>query len=267
VYIGGGYERGKKALFGTGSYRIDVYTVDNNTWSPLPINTPFCHFAITILNNQLITAGGKDSSGKVTNKVFLIDGNHLNEYTRMITPRYYAAAAGHQGSLIIAGGNDDQYRTLSTTELFESNTGQWYTTSNLPLPHYGLHSVIADNILYLLGGHDQDGSYSQAQFTASLDTLLSHQLNWTLLHITKLSNSAPLCMQGKHLLTIGEHTNNVYKFNKVSHSWEVIEHTPSIRSGSAAVGVADNKIVVVGGYDMRQKKYTDTVWIGSCEPQ
>ena len=48
-------------------------------WSP-SINTPFCHFVITTLNNQLITAGGKDSSGKVTNKVLLIDDDLIKEF-------------------------------------------------------------------------------------------------------------------------------------------------------------------------------------------
>ena len=55
-------------------------------------------------------------------------------------------------------------------------------------------------------------------------------------------------------------------FNKVSHSWEVIGQIPSARNGPAAVSVADNKIVVVGGKDDK-RQYTNTVWIGSCEPQ
>ncbi|XP_065916810.1 serine/threonine-protein kinase WNK-like isoform X2 [Dysidea avara] len=268
VYIGGGYEGSKKAVFGTGFYRIDVYNLGNNSWSPSPISTPFCDFAMTTLNNQLITAGGKDSSGKVTNKTLLMDDSQLKQYTRMITPRYYGTAAGHQGTLIVAGGKDDKYRTLATTELFDSITGQCYTTSNLPLPHYLLHSVIADNILYLVGGHDQDGSSSPTVFTAPLDTLPSHQLRWVSQHNTPCSSSAPVSIQGRHVLTIGGmRTNNVYRFNKVSRSWGVIEHMPSPRSRPAAASVTDNKIVVVGGYSIGQKQYTNTVWIGLCEPQ
>ena len=54
--------------------------------------------------------------------------------------------------------------------------------------------------------------------------------------------------------------------NKVSHSWEVIGQIPSARSRSAVVSVADNKIVVVGGWDYEGRP-TKTVWIGSCKPQ
>jgi len=269
VYIGGGNETGW-----TPSYRIDVYTPANNSWSPSPITTTYYWFAMTTLNNQLITAGGRDRSDKVTNKIFSLDGDHLKEYTRMITPRYWATAAGHQGTLIITGGRDDQYRTLASTELFDSTNGQWYTTSNLPLPHHELQSVIIDNILYLLGGYNQDGM-SPAVFTAPLDTLSSHQLEWSSQQDTPWCHSAPVSIQGRHLLTVGGAkktgsnyvcTSDIHMFNKVCHNWEVIGQIPSARAGSAAVSVADDKIVVVGGYDDKIQ-FTNTVWIGSCEPQ
>jgi len=107
VYIGGGNNSG---VLGS-SYRIDVYTPANNSWSPSPINTTCYYFAMTTLNNQLITAGGMDRSNKVTNKIFSLDGDHLKEYTRMITPRSFTTAAGHKGTMIITGGINDQYRT------------------------------------------------------------------------------------------------------------------------------------------------------------
>ena len=268
VYIGGG----DNTLYP--SHRIDVYNHVNNSWSPSPINTTYGFFAMTTLNNQLITAGGEDRSYKVTNKIFSLDGDHLKEYTRMITPRYWATAAGYQGTLIITGGKDDQHRTLATTELFDSTTRQWYTTSDLPLPHSWLHSVIVDNTLYLLGGCNQDGM-SPAVFTAPLDTLSSHQLKWSSQQDTPWCRSAPVSIQGRHLLTVGGvkktgsdyvFTSDINMFNKVSHSWEAIGHIPSARSGPAVVSVADNKIVVVGGLDDK-RNYTNTVWIGSCEPQ
>jgi len=167
------------------------------------INSTCYYFALTTLNNQLITAGGRDRSHKVTNKIFSLDGDHLKEYTRMITPRYLTTAVGHKGTIIITGGKDDQYSILSTTELFDSNTGQWYTTSNLPLPHSELHSVIIDNTIYLLGGCNQDGKMSPAVFTAPLDTLSSHQLKWSSQQDTPWCCSAPVSIQGRHLLIVG----------------------------------------------------------------
>ena len=154
---------------------------------------------------------------------------------------------------------------------FDSNNGKWYICNDLPQPHLSLRSVIVDNILYLLGGFNKYGGHSPAVFTAPLDTLSRHQLNY---QDTPWHLSAPVSVHGTHLLIVGGNkiiggksttSSDVYKLNKVSHSWEAIGHIPSARSSAAAVSTAD-KVIVIGGLD-DQRKHTNTVWIGSCEPQ
>ena len=268
VYVGGGYETGWKR-----SFIINCYDPVNNSWSS-SINTPYCLFAMTTLNNRLLIAGGEDKSYKRTNQILRMDAGQLKNYTKMITARSYATATGHQGMLIITGGMDDNYKRLSSTELFDSSNGQWYVTNDLPQPHTLLKSVIVDNILYLLGGYNKDGA-SPAVFTAPLDTLSRHQLKWNTLQDTPWYRSAPVSVYGTHLLIVGGSkeigdkytpTSDVYKLNKVSHSWEAIGHIPSARSASAAVSTADNRVIVIGGVDDKGE-FTNTVWIGSCDPQ
>ena len=175
--------------------------------------------------------------------------------------------------LIITGGWDVKWNTLSSTELFDSNNGQWYICSDLPLPHYSLQSVIVNNILYLLGGLNKDGKASTAVFTASLDTLSRHQLNWKAYQDTPCCQSAPVSVHGTHLLIVGGYkrtglctkTTTIYKLNKISHSWEAMGHTPLARSSAAAVSTGD-KIIVIGGVNDK-RSVTNTVWTGSCEPQ
>ena len=268
VYVGGGIETGWKS-----SYIINCYDPVNNSWNS-PINTPYCDFAMTSLNNKLLIAGGKDKSDKKTNQILTMDAGQLKNYTKMITARSYATATGHQGMLIITGGMDDKGKILSSTELFDSSNGQWYVTNDLPQPYWRLQSVIVDNILYLLGGYNKDG-YSPAVFTAPLDTLSTHQLKWNTLQDAPWCRSATVSVYGTHLLIVGgikkigdkyTSTSDVYKLNKVSHSWEAIGHIPSARSLSAAVSTPDNRVIVIGGYNDKGE-VTNTVWIGSCDPQ
>ena len=103
--------------------------------------------------------------------------------------------------------------------------------------------MIVDNILYLLGGVNKDDA-SPAVFTAPLDTLSTHQLKWNTLQDTPWCASAPVSVYGTHLLIVGgikkigsefTLTSDVYKLNKVNHSWEAIGHIPSARDSSAAV--------------------------------
>ena len=134
--------------------------------------------------------------------------------------------------------------------------------------------MIVDNILYLLGGFNKDGNASPAVFIASLHTLSRHQLNWKAYQDTPWCRSAPVSVHDTHLLIVGGYkrtrnkdtkTTNIYKLNKVSHSWEAIGHTPSERSLAAAVSTGD-KIIVIGGFD-DEGLATNIVWTGSCEPQ
>jgi len=80
---------------------------------------------------------------------------------------------------------------------------------------------------------------------------------------------------GTHLLIVGggkmirnefTPTSDVYKLNKISHRWEVKGHIPSARNSPAVVSTADNRIIVIGG-ENDKGECTNTVWIGSCEPQ
>ena len=267
--MGGGIETGGKS-----SYIINCYDPVNNSWSS-SINTAYCVFAMTTLNNKLVTAGGEDRSYEKTTQVLILDAGQLKNYTKMTTARSLATAAGHQGMLIITGGWDDKHKRLSSTELFDSNNGQWYKCSDLPQPHYWLQSVIVDNILYLLSGVDKNNLYSTAVFTAPLETLSMHQLKWNTQQDTPWCLSAPVSVNGTHLLIVGGHrytggkatfTSDIHKLNKVSHSWEAIGHIPSARRESAVVSTADNRVIVIGGLNDKHED-TNTVWIGSCEPQ
>ena len=265
VYVGGGTEAGWKA-----SYTINCYDPVKNSWSST-ISTPHRLFAMTKLNNKLLIAGGRDKSHKVTNQILTMDDGQLKNYTKMTTARSTAAAAGHQAILILTGGVDDTYKILSSTELFDSTNGQWYTCSDLPRPHNYLRSVIVDNILYLLGGYNKDGNDSTAVFTAPLDNLSRHQLKWNTHQDTPWCWSVPVSVNGAHLLIVGGKkgstcTSDVHKLNKVSHNWEAIACIPTARHASAAVSTADNRVIVIGGYNDKGEK-TNTVWIGSCEPQ
>ena len=271
VYMGGGYETG-----GTPSYTINCYDPVNNLWSP-PINTLYCHFAITTLNNRLLIAGGRDKDFNSTNEILTMNGHRgqLKRYIKMITPRSYAAAAGHQGMLIITGGQDNEGKMLSSTELFDTNNGQWYMCSDLPQPHTWLRSVIVDNVLYMLGGINRDGYNSPAVFTAALDTLPSHQLKWSTNKDTPWCRSTPVSVNGTHLLIVGGNkeivyphtcTSDIYKLNKTNHRWKAIGHIPSARSLTAAVSTADSRVIVIGG-ESDKREHTNTVWIGSCKIQ
>ena len=180
VYVGGGYE-GNSADDYRGSYRLDVYNLTTNQWSTSPITTPYNSFAMTVLDDMLVIAGGVTKSNEVVKEVLVLNVGQWKDYSKMPTARCYATAVGYHSMLIVVGGGikvEGKWARLSTTELLDTTNGCWYTCNNLPSPHQQMTAAVMNDKLYLLGGANKDFQLSQQAFLASLDTLSTHQLNW-----------------------------------------------------------------------------------------
>jgi len=275
VYVGGGSE-GRSASDGDykDCYRLDVYNLTTNRWNPSPITTPHCWFAMTVLDDKLIIAGGKTKSGKVTDKILVLDKGEWKDFSKMPTVKASAVAVGYQSFLIVVGGNvivKRKWFALTTTELLDTTNGFWHTCDDLPLPYLQLKAAVVNNTLYLLGGKSIKSSLQV--FTASLDNLSSHQLKWQSLPDTPWCFSTPVVLHNKFLLTVGgrqpsdmtSQTREVCAFNPSTGSWKQIANIPAARSFPAVVGVTDGKIILLGGMTNTQQEFSCDAWIGVFE--
>ena len=268
VYVGGGRE-GRSINDNQNSYRLDVYNLTTNQWSSSPITTPHRWFALTVLDDKLVTAGGRTKNVEVVKKVLVLNAGQWKDYSEMPTARSCATAIGYHSMLIVVGGANKvkgKWTTVSTTELLDTTNGCWYTCNNLPSPHQQMQAAIMNNKLYLLGGVDKDFKPSSQVFVASLDTLSTHQLNWQSAPNTPWCFSAPVVLY-KFLLTVGgwqqSHASEVCIFNSSTGQWKHLTNIPAAKHALAVVGVADD-ILVIGGMT-NESKYSNTMWIGVFE--
>ena len=274
VYVGGGYE-GRNIFDKQDSYRLDVYNLTTNQWSSSPITTPYSWFAMTVLDDKLVTAGGTTKNREAVKKVSVLDAGQWKDYSEMPTARYAATAVGYNSMLIVVGGGikvEGTWTRLSTTELLDTTNGCWYTCNNLPSPHQQLKAAIMNNLLYLLRGVNQNGKLSPQVFVASLDTLSTHQLNWQSAPNTPWCFSTPVVLYYKFLLAVGGvqqsnlniKTDSIYFLNPSTGDWEQLMNIniPAARSSTAIVTMKD-KIVVIGGVTSQNRELSNTVWVGS----
>ena len=270
VYVGGGYE-GRSTGDYKDSYRLDVYNLTTNQWSSSPITTPCCSFAMTVLDDKLVIAGGETKNNEIVKKVLVLNTGQWKDYSEMPTARRCATAVVYHCMLMVVGGVtevDGEWTRLSTTELLDTTNGCWYTCNNLPSPHQQMKAVIMNDKIYLLGGVDKDIKPSPQVFVASLDNLSTHQLNWESAPNTPWCRSGPVVLCNKFLMTVGGklqqiRASEVNVFNSSTGQWKYLTSIPATRNAPAVVGVADN-IIVVGGRSI-DNKYSNTVWIGMFE--
>ena len=274
VYVGGGYE-GRNNNDKQYSYRLDVYNLTTNQWSTSPITTPYCWFAMTVLDDKLVTAGGATKSNGIVKKLLVLNAGQWKDYSEMPTAKCLATAVGYHSMLIVVGGGikvEGKWATLSTTELLDTTNGCWYTCNNLPSPHQQMTAAIMNDKLYLLGGANKDFELSPQVFVASLDTLSTHQLNWQSTSNTPYYFSAHVVLYNKFLLTVGgrksseltSQTSEVLALNPSTGQWTHLTNIPAGRSSPAAVNM-DDKMIVIGGMTSKNKEYSNRVWIGTFE--
>ena len=83
----------------------------------------------------------------------------------MPTKHYSVAALCTGTTLIVAGGYDDNGKSLKTVEVLSTETRQWHTAPDLPEPLAESSLILCGDLVYLLGGVKEfgDGTHSALQ--------------------------------------------------------------------------------------------------------
>ena len=277
---------GSVAYFGSAAmpsllFRIFAYNSANNKWTELP-RCPNCCFSLAIVNSLLTAIGGQTQTGGVTNSLLsLIDNKWTEKFPPMPTKRWVTAAVCSGRYLVVAGGMGK--KNLSTVEVMDTETLQWYTASSLPHPLcQGSATLCGDQIYILAGFSNNFYTRSKSVFSCSLPALLlscqqqsliarlkSFSLAdgfkvWHQLADTPFAHS-PCASLHRQLLIVGGRDSNdesktaIHTYNTVSNTWEVISHMVTPRHQSLVAVLPHNQLVVVGSYTL------DEIGIDSVE--
>ena len=251
------------------SHDVFAYDSEKDDWSKLP-ECPQRNFGLAVINNLLTAVGGFSSgvfSGDSTNRLVSFNGSKwVTIFPPMPTKRDQLAVISAQNYLIAAGGwgvgVGGVAEVLSTVEVMNSATREWYTAASLPEPVYQMSATVCGGRLYLLGGIKK-GNPTRAVFTCTLDSLLHscHPPSQTPPHtneagvwqrIADVPTTYSTCttLNGRVLAVGGEYshgtsTADVYMYN--ANSWIIVGHKSTARKMCLVVGLRDC-IVAVGGY-------------------
>ena len=262
VYVGGG-EPGYAI---DNSYIVMEYDTRSGKWAELP---PYKvhHFTMTVINNQLVLVGGwKGVSSKILSVWRAESTKWMYPYPDMPTAR---SAVVHHKWLVVAGGWWWE-RRVSSVEIMNTNTKQWFAGPSTPMPWMGMKTAIVGDTCYFMGG--VRGTASEI-YHVSLPALISrlhykessgkdneHQIIWKMIPKSPNMYSAPLSISG-YLLSVGGAETSIYFYHPDTEEWVKVGDLPTSQRDCTCAVITEKEIIVAGG-GTTTDMYTASVFIG-----
>ena len=265
---GAAVSHGKMAYFNSlGSTSVHSYDSQGQLWQELPD----CHSwysALVMAKDKLTTVGGYQD-GRATNSLATLTGEGKDSkwvelFPRMPTARCWLAAVCRGRNVIAAGGRDGGGRILSTVEILDTDLRQWSSAASLPHPMTQASITVCGDLLYLLGGYDQNGP-TLSVLTSSITDLLHQQQEtanqpavWRRAADAPYYHSTAVSVGGQ-LLAIGgcdeagKNTSAIVAYDPTSDSWQDMGHMTTPRSWPLVALLPSNELIVAGGYGGQTK--------------
>ena len=258
VYVGGGW-----ATSDNDDYIIMEYDSRSGKWSRLPPYT-LCYFAMTVINNQLVVVGGVGKQERMSKLlgVWKTDSKKwIHPYPDMLTARSNASAVTYNKWLIVAGGRSGYDTRISTVEVMNIDTKQWYARTSAPKAFTHMKTAIVGGLWYLMGGYDEKQKITDKVYSVSLPVLIS-QVNstqrdpqiWKCISGLGLYSSTPLSISGS-LLALGgeiidkaEYVTTIHHYQPETGEWVKVGDLPSPRSECTCTVMNNGEVLVAGGY-------------------
>ena len=265
VYVGGGYA-------GYGSDIVMEYDISSGKWAKLP---PYraCYFAMTAINNQLVLVGGLGRGGY--SKVLCVWRAESMEWTHpypdMPTARSECSAVVYNEWLAVAGGEEGGV-TLSSVEVMNTDSKQWYAAPPTPTPWSSMRTAIVGDTCYFMGGHTGPvGIAATVVYSVSLPALISqlpsldsrergkqHQI-WKEIPGLQTTCSTPLSIRGSFLAVggrdrDGEAVSAIHLYQPDTGEWVKVGDLPTPRYHCTCAMIADTEMLVAGGIDDKHNR-------------
>ena len=262
MYVGGG-----RAGYGSDDNCIVMtYDISTGKWATLP---PYRArgFAMTAIINQLVLVGGSESGGAARRKMLGVwnsdDKQWTHPYPEMHTARSGCSAAVYREWLVVAGGMPPGEDALSSVEVMNIDTKQWYAGLPTPKPWSCMRTAVVGDTCYFMGGIIS-GVSTDKVYTVSLDALTSGLTSkeprkskspmWKVIPGLQLKDSTPLSTSGSLLAVGGKDVKNksvtaICLYQPDTGKWVKVGDLPIPRRDCICAMITDNEILVVGGSD------------------
>ena len=274
VYVCGG--RCKNVESGR---QVHVYCLDEKTWTTLPELAPQYRCEAIAINNKLVLIGGCEaSSNTITNMVSTWMGQHWQQVIPVMpTKRVRPGVIMYEKCVVVAGGMSEHNQVLlSSIDILDTSTLQWWTPANfqLPLPMYALDIAVCSSGMYVAAAIIDLSDAIRCKVPSNkawqlpvgvLEEVLTKKNIYTSPQPNQWREIAPtpnshstLLKSSAHPVAIGgavrgnrsgcNSTHNILVYDPIRDKWSPVGELLEPRARCAAVCVDMSSYFVCGGY-------------------
>ena len=257
VYVGEG-----DAGYGIGNnYIVMTYDISTGKWATLPPYRAW-GFAMTAINNQLVLVGGEERGGR-SKVVGVWDADNkqwTQPYPEMHTVRSSCSADVHNEWLVVAGGWSASGAKLSSVEVMNTNSKQWYAGPPTPIPWSSMKTATVGDECYFMGGYNDTGFPTNTVYSVSLSALMTG-LNsstrkgqiWKEISGLQTVHSTPLSISGSFFAVGGvdkdcKTVTTILLYQPDTGGWVKVGDLPTPRYHCICAMITDREMVVAGGW-------------------
>ena len=179
----------------------------------------------------------------------------------MTTPRWACSAFTYKSWLVVAGGTGANRRKLSSVEVMNTDTKQWYTGPLTPIAWSQMKTAIVGDTCYFIGGHTEGSCFTNKMYSISLSALI-FQLNsdssakdtqtWKEIPVLPVSYAAPLSISGSLLAVGGRDKDDnavsaIHLYQPDAGQWVKVADMPTPRYQCTGIMITDKELLVAGG--------------------
>ena len=250
VYVGGG----EPGYGNDNSYIVMEYDIRSGKWAKLlPYN--ILYFAMTVINNKLVLVGGWElgHSRKMLGVWRAESTEWTHPYPDMPTARSSSSAVVHHEWLVVAGGWGGE-RKVSSVEVMNTDTKQWFAGPPTPIPWMGMKTAIVGDTCYFMGAAHGTISWiyhvplpaliSRVHSQESTEKDNEHQKIWKTIPKSPNTHSAPLSISG-YLLSVGGVETSIYLYT--DEKWVKVGDLPTPQRHCTCAVMREEEIIVAGG--------------------
>ena len=257
VYVGGG---GAGFLSDNG-HIVMTYDISTGKWATL---LPYraWGFTMTAINSQLVLVGGIGHSVgrcKVLGVWDIVNRQWTHPYPEMHTARSHCSAVVHNEWLVVAGGESSSGARLSSIEVMNTNSKQWYAGPPTPIPWDYMKTATVGDECYFMGGYNATESSTNTVYSVSLSALTTG-LNsstrkgqiWKEISGLQTTYSTPLSISGS-LLAVGgrdkerKNMTAIHLYKPGTGEWVKAADLPKPRYKCVCAMITDREMLVAGG--------------------